>query len=151
MPGNMSTSIDELPGPLPDMQNYYEEEEEDQEQYNQQQYSQQQQQYNQHGIEINQRGIENYEEPNIKVDIKKKTKQTKMSFFQIINKELNEENLLILAILFIACLPQVTEYTVHFIMMTPLKDFLKSNISVSLFKCVLLLVLFLIIKNNFLN
>jgi hypothetical protein len=135
MPGNMSTSIDELPGPLPDMQHYFEEEEEEQYELN----------VDNHGIER----MSNNPQQDIKMEIKKKSKQP--SFFQIINKELNEENILIFAILFTACLPQVTEYTVHLIMITPLKEILKSNISVSLFKCLLLLILFLIVKNYFLN
>jgi len=123
MSGNMSTSIDELPGPLPD--EYLEEE-----------INEIENEVNEHGIEVG------------NMEIKKSKQFKKPSFFQIINKEFNEENILIFIILFAACLPQITEYTVHLIMITPLKNFLKSNITISLFKCFLLLVIFLIIKNQ---
>lgn len=145
----MSTSIDELPGPLPE--EYLLEEEEEEENINDNDNGRTQN-FNIHGYpdENQQRKIEKYEDnnnkkSNINIEIKRKSKQ--LSYFQIISKELNEENLLIFGILLLACLPQVTEYIVHFIMITPLKDFFKSSISVSLFKCFLLLVLFLIIKN----
>lgn len=88
-----------------------------------------------------------YEQPSrIKMDIKKvnkaKNRSEEMGIFDIIKNEVNEENLLILIVLYIASTPLIDEYVKKAL---NLMSFNTSSIFI--FKCVILLLVFILAKH----
>lgn len=88
-------------------------------------------------------------------DIKKKYTQENFTetrnnfeFSQNFTKEFTKENLLILIIVYIATLPQADEYTRKFLVMLPF-NLIRSPIMTTIIKCLLLVSIFIIIKNTF--
>lgn len=138
--GDMSTEIADLPGPIPEDM---EEPEEWTKGYNDQQ-SEQEFSYD-----------TNYPVSNISSHIQKKytqenftQNQNNFEFTQNFTKELTKENLLILIIVYIATLPQADEYTRKFLVMLPF-NLVRSPIMTTIIKCLLLVSIFIIIKNIF--
>jgi len=85
------------------------------------------------------------EQPNaIKMDIKKvqKEQSPQTGFFDTLYNQFNEENLLILIILYLATIPLSNEYTQKLI--SPLH--INNPFIITVIKCVLLLLIFIIIK-----
>lgn len=141
---SMSTNIADLPGPKP--------EENDEEEYIQEyEYENNSNEYEQEDFEPR---MENelpkemfYEQPSaIKMNIKKahKEKQEDESMFEMLKREVNEENLLILIILYVASTSLVDEYAKKVL---TLVSFNTSSFAVNIVKCVLLLIAFIIAKN----
>jgi hypothetical protein len=154
----MSTNIDDLPGPSPDESEYeehqqehqYEEYDDDmqddnQTQYNQTQYNQAQ--YNQANPRLHKETL--YEQPSkIKMDIKKVQKRKDTleddSMFDILKREVSEENLLLLIVLYLASTSLVDEYAKKALNMI---SFNTSSFAINIIKCVILLLVFILAKN----
>jgi hypothetical protein len=143
----MSTNIADLPGPAPEEyeDNISEESFEDVEDKQQQPvFAQQQQSINSQKQDVL------YEQPSkIKMDVKKVHKRQQnlseeKGMFDIIRSEVNEENLLILIILYIASTSLIDEYAKKILTMI---SFNISNLSLNIVKAIGLLLLFIIAKN----
>jgi hypothetical protein len=91
-----------------------------------------------------------YEQPSsIKMDIKKVNKNQKEEFgeqgiFDMLRREINEENLLVLIILFIATTPYTDEYTKKFLSLFSFNT--NSSFTFNIIKCLLLLLIFILVK-----
>jgi hypothetical protein len=133
----MSTNIADLPGPKPEEfedegYEYEEEVMEEEEEYPQQQLPK----------EVY------YEQPSsIKMDIKKVKRkiQEDESMFSLIQKEVNEENLLILVILYIASTSLVDDYAKKVLSLMSMNN--SSSMIINIVKCVILLLAFILVKN----
>lgn len=135
---SMSTNIADLPGPKPE-----EFEDEDYE-YEEEDVMDEQEDIPQQQL---QREVF-YEQPSsIKMDIRKAKRkvQEDESMFDMIRKEVNEENLLILAILYIASTSLVDDYARKVLSFMSLSN--SSSMVVNIVKCVLLLLVFILVKN----
>jgi hypothetical protein len=141
----MSTNIEDLPGPSPDeteheeyqQEHQYEEYEDDIQNDNQTQY------YQENPRE------RLYEQPSkIKMDIKKvqKRKDTleDTSMFDVLKREVSEENLLVLIVLYIASTSLVDEYAKKALNII---SFNTSSFAVNVVKCIILLLVFILAKN----
>ena len=106
---NMSTIIDDLPDAD------YAENEEFEGDFEEQQYSSQHKEPHQHGTHYRVQEEDLYDNQSNQMNIRKKYKNE--SFFSILKKEINEKNLLILIILFVATIPASTDYTEKFLTM----------------------------------
>jgi hypothetical protein len=124
----MSSMIEDLPGPQPEI--------EVPEEYHSQQNNNEN--YNENYNEPDSR-IENFDE-NIKLQIRKKN-----GIFDNIQKEFNKENLLIFIILYLATLPESNEIIRK--ILSSLTTNAYSHTIVTLLKCALLIVLLIVIKN----
>ena len=144
---SMSTNIADLPGPVP------EDIEEIPEEIHYQDY-----QDDNHHDDHNEYIRENnsrppakeiyYEQPtSIKMDIKKLNKKEhfeEQGTFDILRKEINEENLLILVVLFIATSPYADVYTKKLLELFSFNT--TSSFTFNIIKCVALLIIFIVIK-----
>ena len=144
---SMSTNIADLPGPGP------EDIEESPEEIHYQDY-----QDDNHHDDHNEYIRENnsrppakeiyYEQPtSIKMDIKKLNKKEhfeEQGTFDILRKEINEENLLILVVLFIATSPYADVYTKKLLELFSFNT--TSSFTFNIIKCVALLIIFIVIK-----
>ena len=87
-----------------------------------------------------------YEQPSrIKMDIKKVNRQhnsENQSIFSIIKREINEENLLILFVLYVASTSLIDDYVRKFLIAMSF-----NTSSLFIFKCVVLLIVFILSKN----
>ena len=99
---------------------------------------------------VRQQGMENYDntqDSSIKLSIKKKDleKINSPTFYESIKNEFNERNILIFILLFIATLPQSNE-----LIRKGLMSFANasgySHMTITLIKCVLLLLVFILVK-----
>lgn len=140
---NMSTRIDDLPGPQLNAPGLPEDIQQDLQQLNQLQDSIDNSPTN------SAQQIEPYES-NIKADIRKRvrfeednTQQTPEGIFEILKSEINEENMLVLAVLLIACMPTMTEYIQRLI---PGLTYPSDSWSMILIKSALMLVLYILSK-----
>lgn len=151
---SMSTNIADLPGPVPEDQPIhedFEEEPQSRQQQQQQRPPQIQQPQSQTQVPI-QKPVKKealYEQPNrIKMDVKKvnksSSKTTELGMFDLIRKEVSEENLLILVILYIASTSLIDEYVKKLL---TLASFNTSSFAVTLLKCIILLLLFILAKH----
>jgi len=61
---------------------------------------------------------------------------------------ITKENILLLAILYIACLRQSDEYTRKFLLNVPF-NLANNSMASTIIKCIILLIIYLIIKQNF--
>jgi len=137
----MSTNIADLPGPKPE--EFEDEEYEYEEELNEEEDIQPQ---TQPRMQLQREDY--YEQPSsIKMDIKKvkRKEQEDESMFSIIQKEVNEENLLILVILYIASTSLVDEYARKVLSLMSFNN--SSSMIVNIVKCVILLLAFILIKN----
>jgi hypothetical protein len=138
----MSTNIADLPGPKPEEyeEDEYVQEDEYEEEPNMEEFN-------------HQPSREMYYEqpPDIQMNIKKvkrkEQKEQDESMFDMITKEVNEENLLILVILYIASTSLLDEYAKKLL---TLVSFNHSSMFVNIVKCVILLLAFILVKNYFL-
>ena len=144
---SMSTNIADLPGPVP------EDIEEIPEEIHYQDY-----QDDNHHDDHNEYIRENnsrppakeiyYEQPtSMKMDIKKLNKKEhfeEQGTFDILRKEINEENLLILVVLFIATSPYADVYTKKLLELFSFNT--TSSFTFNIIKCVALLIIFIVIK-----
>lgn len=135
----MSTNIADLPGPKPEEfeDEEYEYEEEDDVMDYQQELPQQQVPREVY-----------YEQPSsIKMDIRKAKRkvQEEESMFDMIRKEVNEENLLILVVLYIASTSLVDDYAKKVLSFMSMNN--SSSMVVNIVKCVMLLLVFILVKN----
>lgn len=138
---SMSTNIADLPGPKPE--EFEDEEYEYEEELNEEEDIQPQ---TQPRMQLQREDY--YEQPSsIKMDIKKvkRKEQEDESMFSIIQKEVNEENLLILVILYIASTSLVDEYARKVLSLMSFNN--SSSMIVNIVKCVILLLAFILIKN----
>lgn len=134
----MSTNIADLPGPKP------EEFEDEEYEYEEEDVMDEQEDIPQQQL---QREVF-YEQPSsIKMDIRKAKRKVHEdeSMFDMIRKEVNEENLLILAILYIASTSLVDDYARKVLSFMSLSN--SSSMVVNIVKCVLLLLVFILVKN----
>ena len=136
---NMSTRIDDLPGPQPNEPGLPDDIQQDIQELNQLQESINNSQTN------STQQIEPYES-NIKADIRKRVRfaeenkeQNPESVVDIIKNEINEENMLLLAVLLIASLPTITEYIQRLI-----PGYTSDSWAMMLIKATLMLVLFIV-------
>ena len=152
---SMSTNIADLPGPLPEdieevSQNFEQHPEND----NRPEFN-----GNRHEDETDGFYAENYmsqpkevyyEQPSsIKMNIKKVNKNQKEEFGEqsivdMLRREINEENLLVLIILFIATTPYADEYTKKFLSLFSFNT--NSSFAFNIIKCSLLLLIFILVK-----
>jgi hypothetical protein len=139
---SMSTNIADLPGPIPEdnEDNVSQEEEfEDVEDRHMEQSPQKQ-------LPIKKEVL--YEQPSIiKMDIKKvnkKSQDKESSIFDIIKNEVNEENLLILILLYIASTSLVDNYARKVLSFMSFNTF--NNVTVNIVKALGLCLLFIIVK-----
>lgn len=123
---SMSTNIADLPGPTPEE---YEQQYEPQHEEPQHNYQEEEQPIRMNIKKVGE--MENFDSP---------------SFIGILTKEVTEENLLILAILILATTKQADEYTRRLLSMFSFSMY-TSNFTMSVIKCILLLLLFIIFKN----
>jgi hypothetical protein len=133
----MSTNIADLPGPKPE--EFEDEEYEYEEEMMEEEELQPQQQLPREAY---------YEQPSsIKMDIKKVKRkvQEEESMFDMIKREVNEENLLILVILYIASTSLLDEYAKKVLSFVSMNN--SSSMIVNIVKCVMLLLVFIIAKN----
>jgi hypothetical protein len=91
-----------------------------------------------------------YEQPSrIKMDIKKvnkiKAKNEELGVFDIIKNEVNEENLLILIVLYIASTPLIDDYVKKILNIMSFNT--SSSLVVNILKCVILLLVFILAKH----
>lgn len=142
--GVMSTDIDDLPGPIPDEEQY-----EQYEQYEQsdQQHEQSNQQYDQ-SYEKRHDQVYEQRQSNISSNIQKKLEsvETFQQDENIFSKEFTMEYLLILIVIFLSTMPVSDEYTRKFVVMLPF-NLIRSSMMVNVVKCLLLLIIFIIVKN----
>ena len=145
---SMSTNIDDLPGPSPDENNYeYEENLEDD--YDYEQYTDDVTS-NTQPLPVSQKNDSKdlyYDQPSkIKMDIRKrKNKQDNSNdTFELIKNEINEENLLLLAILYLSSMNITEEYTKKFLSLLSINN--SSSLIVTIVKSVLLLIIFILAK-----
>ena len=135
---SMSTNIADLPGPKP------EEFEDEEYEYEEEDVMDEQEDIPQQQL---QREVF-YEQPSsIKMDIRKAKRKVHEdeSMFDMIRKEVNVENLLILAILYIASTSLVDDYARKVLSFMSLSN--SSSMVVNIVKCVLLLLVFILVKN----
>ena len=139
----MSTNIDDLPGPAPE-ENEYENEYDYDDNY------EQEEDYEEFIDNQEDKPLPKevyYEQPQkIKMNIRKR-KEAKEDddLFETIKKEVNEENLLIAVFLYLATTNIADEYTRKLVNMTSFN--IGSNFTLNIVKCVLLLILFILVKN----
>lgn len=139
----MSTDISDLPGPT------YEEEEVEQEvEYERGNHGYgspnftQQAKVNSHGIPQ----VEKYD--NVSATIKKKHRKVQEHFStDLITQEFNTSNLLVLAVIYLATLPQADEYTRKFLAMLPFNLLSSGSTIINIVKCVLLVVLYIVFRD----
>ena len=142
---NMSTRIDDLPGPQPNEPGLPDDIQQDIQELNQLQDSITNTNTNSSQTSSAQK-IEPYES-NIKADIRKRVrfaeenKQEPEGIFDIIKTEINEENLLLLGVLLIASTPTMTEYIERMI-----PGHTSDGWTMMLFKAALMLILFIVSK-----
>ena len=141
MSEKMSTLIDDLPDV--NVQHVQHEQNEQQQEQHQQREQQQQQHYNQ----------ERYNDSNITVDIHKKSKDKfdksyenkDKSYYDILMSYVNKENVLLLFILYIACLRESDEYTRKILLNVPF-NLAYNSLATTIIKCVILLILYILLK-----
>lgn len=134
---SMSTNIADLPGPTPDdMEDQYQQQE--QQMYEEEDFYEQPESVQMKIRKVHE--VENFEENS----------ENSSGIFELLRKEICEENLLILVFLFVATTPQADDYTRKFLSMLPF-SIPTSPFSQTTFKCVLLLLLMVLIKNYFLS
>ena len=134
---SMSTNIADLPGPLPDeTEDIYTDEE--------QQY-QELEEYENTDYVNNEKKEILYEQPSsIKMDIKKTQKYIdEQNILKIIKSEVNEENLLILIVLYVATTNMVNQYAKKLLSII---SFESSINTINIVKCLILLIGFIVIK-----
>ena len=146
---SMSTNIEDLPGPTPEEYDY---ENENQRQDNEDEYEYDDGRYEDFREDevLDERQIPKevfYEQPQkIKMNIRKrKTQKEEEDLFETIKKEVNEENLLIAIFLYLATTNIADEYTKKLLNMTSFN--ISSSFTLNIIKCVLLLVLFILVKH----
>lgn len=145
---SMSTNIEDLPGPSPDETEHEEYQQEHQyEEYEDDIQNDNQTQYYQENPRLQKERL--YEQPSkIKMDIKKvqKRKDTleDASMFDVLKREVSEENLLVLIVLYIASTSLVDEYAKKALNMI---SFNTSSFAVNVVKCIILLLVFILAKN----
>lgn len=147
---SMSTNIADLPGPSEEYDGMYEEDE----------YEYEHEDDMRHMEHLEDEGHEDmieerlpkevyYEQPDkISINIRKRKLQAKQeddNILDMIKNEINEENLLILAVLYVSTLSIVEDYTKKLLSMLSLQT--TSSLLVNVTKCVLLLILFLLAKH----
>lgn len=138
---NMSTSIDDLPGPQPQPQQL-----ETSTVPREVQDRQDEPVRNQKYFEISDDDVQN------KIVKKPKTRGLFESIIHSIKTELNEENVLIFCAIFIATLSSSNEQTRRFLTMLPINSgFGYSHSTVSVVKCILLLIAIILIRKCFLE
>lgn len=130
---NMSTSIDDLPGPHPEeihiVSNETFEDPPD--------------------IKDRETYIENSDDSKVTANISKKIQSPGLfeKILKSIKKELNEENLLILCFIFVATLSSSNEQTRRFLAILPINNgFGYSHSTVTFVKCILLLIALILVK-----
>ena len=137
---NMSTRIDDLPGPQSNDPGLPDDIQQDIQELNQLQDSINTSQTN------SGRNIEPYES-NIKADIRKRVRfaeekqQDPEGIFDIIKTEINEENMLLMGVLLIASTPTITEYIQRIV-----PGYTSDGWTMMLIKAALMLVLFIVSK-----
>lgn len=142
----MSTNIDDLPGPTPEENAYDNENEYDYEDNN---YGEEED-YEEFMDNQEEKPLPKevyYEQPQkIKMNIRKrKEAKEDEDLFETIKKEVNEENLLIAVFLYLATTNIVDEYTKKLVNMTSFH--ISSSFTLNIIKCVLLLIVFILVKN----
>ena len=145
---SMSTNIADLPGPAPEEhEDNIQEEFEDVQERREIEKPQQRPQSRQ-SVPVQKEAL--YEQPSrIKMDIKKvnkaKAKVAELSTFDFIRKEVSEENLLILVVLYIASTSLIDEYVKKLLTLASFNT--SSTFAVTILKCVILLLLFILAKH----
>jgi len=71
------------------------------------------------------------------------------SYYNLVMSYITKENMLLLAILYIACLRQSDEYTRKFLLNVPF-NLANNSMASTIIKCIILLIIYLIVKQNFL-
>lgn len=135
----MSTNISDLPGPSDDVYetpaqiNYEQHQRQQNEQYNQKRYNEEDLYDNSNEINMNikKNMRENFDIPGI---------------FDILRKEVTEENMLIFVMLFLATTHNADDYTRRILSMLSF-DVNTSNVTITLIKCASLLLIYIIVKN----
>ena len=145
----MSTNISDLPGPQPEDSPEYNDNISDMQQIQQMQQINSQESFKDDLKEDTNESDSNiiYEQPSkIKMDIRKvnSLKAKDNSTLGVLYNELNEENLLILIILYISSTSLSNEYTQKLLSMISFN--VNNNLIITITKCVLLLLLFIIVK-----
>ena len=137
----MSTFISDLPGSQEEIMHPEQEQEQFQEQV--------EQPYQEEYQNTNQAIPEQISPTNIKVAFKKK--DAPVSWYDSFKKEFNEENALLLVLLYVATLSQSNEYIRKGLLLSSFGGSGHSHMSITLLKCVLLLLAYLIVKKFFLD
>lgn len=87
---------------------------------------------------------------NVTANINKKLKQEVLnheSYYDMVMSFVNKDNILLLVILYIACLRQSDEYTRKFLLNIPF-NLANNSIASTIIKCIVLLIIYLIIKEH---
>jgi hypothetical protein len=142
----MSTFISDLPGAQDEL-NYNETNYIDEQEQLQQQQPQQPQQFEQEEVQEDVVAHKEKFEQNENIKVTYKKKKGNSSYFELIKNEFNEENLLILVLIFIATLSQSNEYIRKGLFTFGSSGF--SHTSITLIKCLLLLLVFIAFKKFF--
>lgn len=132
----MSTNISDLPGPSDETD--YEQEQEPQ--YRQEPEPQYREQYREHRQEP-----ERYREPYRESKSVRENFET-IGLFDILRKEINEENLLIFIIIFLSTSKYTDDYTRQLLSMLSF-NVNTSSLTITLIKCALLLLIYVLVKN----
>jgi hypothetical protein len=132
----MSTNITDLPGPIPeeteDNMSYESTEEIIEPQFQRRQFQEE----------------KLYEQPtriNMNINKIKKEKFKEQGIFDIIKKEVSEENLLVLIVLYIASTPLIDDYVRKLLNMMSFNT--SSPLIINILKCIILLLAFILAKH----
>lgn len=86
--------------------------------------------------------------PNVTGNIHKKLKEKSNnddSYYNMIMSNVTKENILLLVVLYIACLRQSDEYTRKFLLNVPF-NLANNSMASTIIKCIILLIIYLIVK-----
>lgn len=145
MSGRMSTEIDDLPGP-DETQNY------EQPTFVDERTNQMANMSNNVNVNLNRhvegslpRVMNGGITANIHRKPKEKFEKEEESYYDIVMSYITKENILLLIILYIACLRQSDEYTRKFLLNVPF-NLANNSMASTIIKCIILLIIYLIVK-----
>jgi len=141
MSQQMSTNISDLPGSEEIEEEVYEDQYEDQ--YREPQYREPVQNRSYQPQRISERDLYEQDQP-VKMNIKKSVESS--SLFDSLRNEITEENLLIFVIIFLATSHYADDYTRKILSLMSF-NINTSSLTITLTKCALLLLLFILVKN----
>lgn len=149
MSGRMSTDIDDLPGPE-EQQSY------EQPSFVDERTNQMANMSNNMNVNLNRHvegSLPRVMNGNVTGSIHKKPKEKfekpseDESYYNLLMSYITKENMLLLAVLYIACLRQSDEYTRKFLLNVPF-NLANNSMASTIIKCVILLIIYLIVKQH---